>query len=225
MKITRNVFLLVCFLLLSNLAFSQQEIDTASLSPRFIFPHFTDGTVSFKDGNVVNVKLNYDTFTDQMQFLANDNSMLQIAEPEKVIKVVISNRTFIYYQDSFIEEIINGPVSLYARLHQERIAEKVGAYGGASPAGSIQSYSSYSGDGNVTKLSSAEAVSYKSDYTFFVSSKGKIRIVAIQKDLLKCFSSNKDLIQQEMVKEKTKFNSIESAKKIIEWINANGIKD
>jgi hypothetical protein len=225
MKILSNLAL-ICFLLFSNLVFAQQKRDSTTSSTRFLFPQFTDGVVVMKDGNVSGGKLNYDTSTDQMQFLGADNAILQIAEPEKVVKVVIANRTFVFLKNYFVEVIIDGPVLLYSRIHEQRIAEKVGAYGGSSPASSIQTVSTlFSGDGTINRLTANEDVTYRKELILSVSVKGKMRIISVQNDLLKCFSSKKELIQQEMDKQKTKISSLESTKKIIEWINTNGITD
>jgi hypothetical protein len=226
MKNVLHYILLICFLLISNLSFSQPQKDSILTSTRFLFPQFTDGKVILKDGVVVSAKLNYDTFTDQMQFMGANNVVMNISEPEKVINVVILNRTFSYLKNYFVEDISNGTVTLSTRLHQQQIAEKNGAYGGSSPATSIQSISSlYQGDGTVNKLSSNETVSYNKTLTFYITVNGKTKIVFNQNDFLKCFPSKKDVIKQEIDKENCKFSSVESVKKIVEWMNTNGIKD
>ena len=74
-------------------------------------------------------------------------------------------------------------------------------------------------------MSNNEEITFTKTLIFYVTNSGKTRIVLNQNDLLKCFSSKKELINQELEKQNTKFNSIESVKKIIDWINANGIKD
>ena len=214
MKNVLHYILLICFLLISNLSFSQPQKDSILTSTRFLFPQFTDGKVILKDGVVVSAKLNYDTFTDQMQFMGANNVVMNISEPEKVINVVILNRTFSYLKNYFVEDISNGAVTLSTRLHQQQIAEKNGAYGGSSPATSIQSISSlYQGDGTVNKLSSNETVSYNKTLTFYITVNGKTKIVFNQNDFLKCFPSKKDVIKQEIDKENCKFSSVESVKK------------
>jgi len=47
----------------------------------------------------------------------------------------------------------------------------------------------------------------------------------IKYDFLQMFSIQKDLGKQEIEKENCKFTSVESVKKIVDWMNANGIKD
>jgi hypothetical protein len=226
MKNVLHYILLICFLLISILSFSQPQKDSVLTSTRFLFPQFTDGKVILKDGVVASAKLNYDTFTDQMQFMGANNVVMNISEPEKVINVVILNRTFSYLKNYFVEDISIGTVTLSMRLHQQQIAEKNGAYGGSSPATSIQSISSlYQGDGTVNKLSSNETVSYNRTLTFYITVNGKTKIVFNQNDFLKCFPSKKDVIKQEIDKENCKFSSVESVKKIVDWMNKNGIKD
>ena len=226
MKIKLTHTLLISLLLISNLVMSQKENDETSTSTQFLFEEFTDGVVVFKDGHSVNAKLNYDTSLDQMQFMDTNNEILYIGEPEKVVKVVIAKRNFIYLKNYFVELLSEGPVSLCLRIHQTRTAVKIGAYGGESPLSSISNLSSVKlSDGNSAPLTANEKVRYKSDLFFYIMSNGKTKIVFSQNELLKCFPSNKELLKQELEKQQTKFTSIESVRKIIDWINAKGIKD
>jgi hypothetical protein len=226
MKIKRYHTLLVCFLLISNFVVCQQNDDPPLASSEFLFPQFTDGVITLKDGTVCNLKINYNTLSDQMQFMNPNKEVLDIAEPEKIVKVVIANRNFIYIRNNFVELLTDGTVSLCLRVHEKRYAEKIGAYGGTSPASSIQSLSTYrSDDGLSANLSANEKVSFQTEFVFYVMYNGKMKMVLNQNDLLKCFPSNKALLKQELEKQHTKFQSIDSMKKIVEWINANGIKD
>jgi len=224
MKKTIYFPLLICLLLISNLTFSQQRTETAS---EFLFLNFTSGIVMLKDNSVVNTKLNYDTFTNQMLYMGADSVLMTFAEPEKVIQVSISNRNFFYVKNYFVELLTDGPVLLYSRIHNEKIAEKAGAYGGASPATNVQTVSSVSSvTGRVTKMSSVnEDVSYVKSIIFYVTINDKTRIVMSQSDFLKCFPSKKDFIKSEIEKQNTKFNSVESVKKLVDWMNTSGIKD
>ena len=225
MKIILHCQIIICFLLICNPTFSQQVKDTTGL-PHHLFPKFTAGTIYFKNGQVANTRLNYDTYLDQMQFLGDDDLIMTLHEPEKIFKVKITNREFYYINNYFLELISDDAVPIYTRVHHERLAAKIGAYGGAYPASSIQSLATFnSGDGRVTRLAKDEVVTYSPTLYFYITNSGVTRSIASQKDLLKCFSSDKELIKKELDKQNTKFNSIESVKKIIDWINLNGIRD
>ena len=225
-KIKHTYTLLICLLLSSNLVMAQQENDDTSTSTEFLFEEFTDGVVTFKDGRAISAKLNYNTALDQMQFKDANNEILYIGEPEKVIKVVIAKRSFIFVKNYFVELLSEGPVSLCLRIHQTRNAVKIGAYGGESSLSSISSLSSVTlNDGQSTKLSANEKVRFKSDLIFYVMNNGKTKIVLNQNELLKCFPSSKDQLKQELEKQQTKFTSVQSVKMIVDWINGKGIKD
>jgi len=226
MKNVINSLLFICFLLISALSYSQSNSDTATVNTQFLFPQFTEGKVVLKDGTVAAGKLNYDTFIDQMQFMGVNNEVMNIAEPKKVVIVTIQDRNFIYLKDYFVEQLSDGPVKLYARLHQSQLVEKIGAYGGASAVSSIKSLSSVdNGNGNYQLLKSNDKVTYTKSLTYYVTINGKTKIVFDQGDFLKCFPSKKDLVKQEIDKEKCKFTSVDSVKKIVDWMNTNGIKD
>lgn len=225
MKIRYHYTLLTYFLLISNLVISQSKKDTTSNSP-LLFPQFIDGIITLKDGTVCSGKLNYDTSIDEMQFIGTKNEILSFAEPEKVAKVVIANRTFIHVKNFFVEILTEGPVSLCLKVHQKRIAEKIGAYGGTSSTSSIESLTTVKlSDGTMTKLSPNEKVTFQMESLFYLMYNGKIKLILNQNDLFKYFSSHKELIRQELENQHTKVSSIDSMKKIIEWMNAKGIKD
>jgi len=231
MKNVINLILIFCLLLISTLSYSQSNrdkvtFDTVNLNSNFLFPQFTDGKVVLKDGTVAGGKLNYNASIDQMQFIGAKDVVLNIAEPNKVAMVIIQDRNFIYLKDFFVEQLSDGTVKLYARLHQDQLVEKIGAYGGATAVANIKSLSSVnSGTGNYLELKSDEKVTYTKTLTYYVTVNGKTKIVYDQNDFLKCFPSKKDLVKKEIEKENCKFTSVESVKKIVDWMNANGIKD
>jgi hypothetical protein len=221
----RNFTLLICFFLFSNLVFSQQKKDTVTGSPQFLLPQFTEGDVYMKDGSMARVKLNYDAVWDQMQFIGNDNVIMTIANPENVIKIEIATRTFVYVKNNFAEVISVGPVSLYARIHQQRIVKKASAYGGTTTASSVQSVNTFTGgDRTNPSLVNDDVVTYTKDVTLYITINGKTKVVSSLNDLVKNFPSKKDLVQKELEKENTQYSSIESVKKLIGWINVNGIE-
>jgi len=232
MKHVFRITLIVNFLLISNYVLSQQTINTRLDSSLYLFPQFTDGTVKLKDFKILKGKLNYNFYLDQMQFLGPNNTIMTLAEPEKVDSVDIGDHKFINFKNTFIETISKGPVYLYLRTHVGRTTRKIGAYGttgidsGISTVSSFTAYTSdKQGTTEINSLKSNEKTVQHTDLIFYILNSGEIKKISNQKDLIKCFSSNKDLIQQELERQHTKFNSIESMKKIIDWINANGIKD
>ncbi len=223
MKIDRHYTILICFLLISNLVFSQQKKDNAKGSTPYLFPQFTEGTIVFKDGSTHTGMLNYNSAVDEMQFIGPNEQILSFAEPEKVATVTIANRRFMNHQNRFVEILVAGPISLFLRIHQKRFAEKIGAYGGASGTTSIDSYSSYKGnDGRYTDLSPNEAVTYKAEYLFYLLRGDKMKMVLTKSELLKYFPSVKELLKQEMEQQNVKFDDVESVKRIISWINTKG---
>jgi hypothetical protein len=226
MKIKLHYSLFISFLFISNLAVAQQPKDTSLDSSNFLFPQFTDGVITMKDGNEATGKFNYNTLLDEMQFINPPNEIMSLANPLKVLKVVVANRTFVYLKNYFVEKLTDGNVSLFYRIHVKRLADKIGAYGNASPTSSIESFATYtSTDGNLNRLSANEKVSYKNELTYYIMQNEKVKILFKLSDLFKCFPTSKDLIQHEIEKQHIIYTNVESVKKIIDWINTNGLKD
>jgi len=227
MKKALHNTLLFCCLLIINLVISQQKNDSVIGSALLLFPEFTDGIVTFKDGSQYSAKFNYDTYSDQMQFLDKNNLKIAFAEPQKELMIEITDRKFYYINKHFVELIYDDLVPLYVRVHQEVIGDKNVDFGYGSSGSRIQTVSSvYIRNGTAIRTSELdEDLLFLKTYFFYVTNKGKTRTVLNKMELLKCFSSKKGLILNQLEKQKTNFNSIESVRKIIEWINVNGIKD
>ena len=225
-NILRNI-LLICFLLLANLVFSQSKTDTATAS-RFVFPQFTEGIVIMNDGSRIKTSLNYDASTDQMLFMGADKVAMQFAEPEKIQRVVIANRNFYYLKGFFTELVVDGTVVLYARIHLQVITDKTGVYGGQSQATRNETVSNLDyGSGMERKLSdvSTERVLFTKTIIYYLTVDAKTKLISNQNNLAKCFTSKKEEIAAELKKQDVNFKSIDSVKKFIDWINANGIKN
>ena len=224
-KIILHNTLIICFLLISNVVVSQMYKDTATISSQYVFSQFTDGVVLLNDGTIFKGKFNYDTSTNQMKYVGTTNEIMYLSEPEKIYKVTIANRDFIYVKNFFVEIISDGPVSLCMRVHEKQYTEKNAAYGCTTASSSISSATGFGRKGIDYQLSSSDKVSFQLDSVFYVMNNGISRVVSKENDLLKCFPSNKALIKQELSKQHTEFSSIDSMKSMINWINVNGIKD
>lgn len=226
MKTKNRLTLLISFLLFSGSVFSQGISSSTTDSTIYLFPQFTEGSVTLKDGSVWFGKLNYNTVLDQMEFIGTNNEILSLAEPEKVLKVIIDNRNFINIKINFAEIISDGPVFLCQRKHTIRNVEKIGAYGTTGSGSNISTVSSFRvNERDVNDLMVQEKTKSHTNLIFYVINKRTIREIANQKDLLKCFPSKKELVKQELEKQHTKFSSVESLERIINWINEKGIKD
>ena len=224
-KIILQNALVIGFLLISNVVVSQMYKDTATISSQYVFSQFTDGVVLLNDGTIFNGKFNYDASMNQMKYIGATNEIMYLSEPEKIYKVTIANRDFIYVRNFFVEIISDGPVSLCMRVHEKQFTEKNAAYGCTTASSSISSATGFGRKGIDYQLSSSDKVSFQLDSVFFVMNKGISRVVLKDNDLLKCFPFNKAIIKQELSKQHTQFSSIDSMKSIINWINVNGIKD
>jgi hypothetical protein len=208
------------------MAYTQTKSDLVIDTTSYLLPKFTDGLLKMKDGNLAGGKLNYNTVLDEMQFINEKNEILSVADPSVVVQVAIGERKFYYLKNYFFELVVDGNILLYSRIHVKRFEEKIGAYGGTSSTSSITSVSSYTSDiGTVTKLNAGVKVSLLKEVIYYIAINGKYKLVLTKNDLFKLFPVNKDLIRQEMDKENIKFDSVESFKRIIDWINTKGIKD
>lgn len=190
-KIILHNTLVIGFLIISNVVVSQIYKDTATVSSEYVFSHFMDGLVSLNDGTIFNGKFNYDASTNQMKYIGTTNEIMYLSEPEKIYKVTIANRDFIYVKNFFVEIISDGPVSLCMRVHEKQYTEKNAAYGCTTVSSSISSVAGFGRKGVDYQLASSDKISFQLDSVFYVMNNGISRVVLKENDLLNPHCSDK----------------------------------
>jgi hypothetical protein len=84
-------------------------------SVQYLFPCFNDGVVLTKSDGLIKAKLNYNLLLGEMHFLTKENKALSIANPQNIIGVDISSKSFIFKKDSYYEIIRKGLVNLIVK--------------------------------------------------------------------------------------------------------------
>ncbi|TCC91639.1 hypothetical protein EZ428_07710 [Pedobacter frigiditerrae] len=91
---------------------------------QYIFPDFESGIIKFKVGADLEAKLNYNTLREEMLFM-KDDTILVMAEVEKIDAIYIKGLKFIPNGNMFYEEIPFKNNSLYVRHTATLIAQAV----------------------------------------------------------------------------------------------------
>ena len=141
----RILFLLMIFLLIVFDVQSQNKDRTG-----FLFPHFTDGFVYYRDGRRFSVPLNYNLITQQYVFIdkADGDQEKEFTDPGMIVAIEIDNRTFLPPSEG-ITEIIQAEPPFYVSYEGRVRQEKMLANGGATQTASVDAYSSIRGVGTV----------------------------------------------------------------------------
>ncbi|WP_316783770.1 hypothetical protein [Pedobacter frigiditerrae] len=91
---------------------------------QYILPDFESGRIKFKVGSDVEAKLNYNTLREEMLFM-KDDTVLVMAEVDKIDAIYIKGLKFIPNGNMFYEEIPFKNNSLYVRHTATLIAPAV----------------------------------------------------------------------------------------------------
>ncbi|MDR2125956.1 MAG: hypothetical protein LBP63_03910 [Prevotellaceae bacterium] len=154
----KNIILITTLLLFSagNICVAQEKIkvenvnvnnddDIADILPRnavYIFPDFMEGKVFFKNGTVTSANLNYNTLTEEMQFVDDKENILTISNPQDIDYVIIDAKVFYYVSGKKFGELltINDEVKLVVK-RKTKISDVLakGAYGQVNTTFSVTS--------------------------------------------------------------------------------------
>ena len=105
------------------------------------YPQFVKGGAFFKNGEIVESKLNYNYLTNQIVFINAKGDTLQLMHGDDFSKIVIETDTFYYYNKEFIQQLTHYPSYNLCIKHslQNNGSERKGAYGTYSGTSSITS--------------------------------------------------------------------------------------
>lgn len=139
----------------------------------YLNPSFINGRVFFKDGTIVDSKLNFNRLTKQMFFISPKNDTMIFAHPEKIYSVTIGIDTFFLYKDIVLRKLTHNSIAPDLYMHQEIKfigTEKKGAYGSYSEISSANSNSTFTPDNQITKyINIDENALFKVSNYFYVS--------------------------------------------------------
>lgn len=203
----------------------------------FAFPGCTDGTVYFKNGDVVRAKLNYNYYEPQVLFY-NDkpefegDSLRRLDNLADVLLIEIGDRSFVPVLGGLGEIILNHKVKLILSKKVNIEEKKTGAYGTGGSTSSIRSVSGVSNNGTAgggytgqTSFTNVEYDFSKSselniDIRLFLMKDDKIAPIT-KKNLTKYFPQAAGFIKQYIEEQNPDLDNPEQMINMINLANAN----
>lgn len=137
----RRVIITIVLLFSCFLAGAQGRSQLDSL--RYILPEFCQGTVIFGDKSVSRGVLNISPLDQTVYCISAGGDTLSVAGSSDIISVNASGRSFVRWQESFVEiAVVDGNTGVgIIRTTSKVNNAKPGAYGMASGASSTRTYS------------------------------------------------------------------------------------
>ncbi len=216
-RIVRSLSLGSIILLFSIYSVSGQKGKV--ISPHYLLPEFTKGTVLLKAGAPRELKMNYNIITEEMIF-EYPGKYLALTNIETIDTVFILNRKFIPSGKIFHELLVNGRVPLFAKYTCTITPPgKPSGYGGTSQTSSITVVDQLFSKGRAyeMELPADYVVVPNTEYLLFKNG-NFIRIYNI-KQVIKAFPEKGSQIKEYNKKSKTDFKKQDDVISLIAFCN------
>lgn len=190
-------------------------------SVQYRFPSFTEGVVTTKKEGAVRAKLNYNFLFGEMQFLDEKGERLSIGNPEDVVRISISNCTFIYFKGDYYEVIQSGSVCLLKKQLVELQSQGNDApYGLKSQSSSVDKPMHLFSRGGSYSVNSTQSFYIKRKVSFYLQNGTKILPVQGENTFKKVFPKRADLITPYVVSNKVDFSNSEDLTKLLTYLSS-----
>lgn len=206
----RKIIIALSFFVLSFLQLDGQI--TQIVLSHYVFPDFTDGYVSIGGGRTQQMRLNYNTVTEEMVFQRGEQVLaIGDAEMKELEYVAISGRKFVVKNGKFVEVLYEGKTHTVYAEHRSTVVPpgNPAPYGGTSHVSAVDRYSGITGDGNMYyKLQLPDGYKVKPVMNYLVERDGKITRIFNLKQFRKVYSDKKDTFDKFIKENKIKFENL-----------------
>lgn len=176
-----------------------------------------------KGGRENSALLNYNAATEEMVFDQN-GQVLALSEPSlsQIDTVFINERLFVLHKNKFTEVLNSDNYRLLA-LYKCRILPpgKPVAYGGTSQTSSVDSYSSWQGDGRMYDLKLPDDFEVKPYTIYFLDSGSGWKEIKSMKQLKRHYRKHKTAFEQYVSQHKPDYEDQESMSLLIRFMETN----
>lgn len=187
-------------------------------STQFLLRNFENGQVFFKDGRVFDASLNYSLFVKKFLFLdQQDNSIKEFSEPEMVSTIKIGKRVFLPTKNGATEILQSDPyISVQYRGTLKREGKEIG-YGGRSETSAVDGLATYHSGNTGYKLETEKFILSRIDKIFRIEYNGKQYRFLNEKQFLKAFSNQKEVLMKYIKENEIDFNDIDDVLKLYNY--------
>ena len=191
--------------------------DCIPFQERFRYPEFTTGTVFFKNGTTIEVKLNYNLMMREMEYLKGKDT-LAIANQNDIQQIIISGTVFIVNK-GYLELIYNGKVTIgINQFYNLMDVRKKDPYGDIGSGAATDTYSSIHTGGQYYKLTANQDRIFQkvAEYYLQIPSGNWVRFN--KKKVKQMFPQHKKAIATYLKSSKVNFYSREDLIRFAEYL-------
>jgi len=212
----RTLVCLLLILLLSERSITQDSSFVINAGTRiddaipakdlFEYPEFLTGKVFFRDGRIVEARMNYNRFTDEMFFIRGNGDTL-VLDNEETIRLINIEKDSFYFSRGFILLVESNNSMKLGVKHGFRLADKRKSvsYDMMSSISSVQNIRSIEEAGARHRLVAKEQIVLFKTVQYYFGDKFDHYVPANQKNLAKMFPACNGEIKNYCSKNKIDF--------------------
>lgn len=190
------------------------QAEPMEAQPQFLFKDFHDSRILLKSGKIQNSKMNYNTITETMVFIS-DNNIYDLANPGMVDTVYILDRKFIPAGKAFYEFLKGGDLTLYCQVKSDlKPVGKDAGYGTKSHTVAITTYSSITSSGTNYNLKLPPDYTIDTRYIYWID---KTDSFETERQFLKLFPEESDALKAHIKRNRLKFDNQEHVIEIVRY--------
>lgn len=184
---------------------------------RYLYPQFTDGTVTMRTGTVSSSKLNFNLLLGEMEFISNADT-LAIARKKDMNIVTVAQDTFIY-RSGYLKLIHSGTVKVLLR-DKFKLTDivKKGAMGAPNRNSAIDSYTAIPTDKQLLTLVPSEDLVFRRTLEFYLLTSDGDLVDFRKKNIMELYPKKEDEIQKFLKTNKIDFEEQADILKLADFL-------
>jgi hypothetical protein len=225
----RTMFIVYLFLFTSASLLAQKQesvtvkagtrvIDYFPIAERYLYPNFTKGIITLKDGRSNLCMFNLNFLSGEMEFIQSKDTLI-IADKKDLYSIVIAKDTF-YFHNVYLQMIRGGNLKVFMsqRIGMKDILKK-GAMGSINRTAASESYG-YMDDGRQTyNLKIDEDMVFQKTAAFSFSLSENNFIEFNKKNITKIIPGKEDVIKDYLKTNEIDFKSRADVLKLADFAN------
>jgi len=207
----------ICFIIFILPVKAQTTPDGSA--PQFLFPEFSMSKVRMKNGNIQNIRLNYNTVSEKMVYQKDDN-LYDVVNTEMIDTVFIQESKFVPAGKVFYEILLAAPISVFVQYQGKLIPPGTAAgYGGTSQVSNTKNLSSVSLSSGYYNLKLPADYTIRLDQVYWIRKDNNMFTYTTERQFLKLFPDKEAELKQFIKKYHINFDKLPDQIRLAERLN------
>jgi hypothetical protein len=187
-------------------------------SVRYLYPTFKNGIVYFKDGRLVNARLNYNSLFEEIMFIAPGGDTMALDNGATMKYVVVETDTF-YFDNFFLRSSgTYGDIKLASKeLFAIMDVNSIGAMGNNAPS-AVTTVRTFLTRGQSRELTRQEVLKIRKQTQFYIGDRFNHYKIVNRKNLMDFFPGKSKKVKEYLKDNTVNFSSKDDLDKLIVFL-------